>query len=433
MNDLDREMISSLSRYIQIDTSNPPGDCSRAVKFLKELFEVHGGVPVAAGLSGEKESIYCNMGGEGMPGLVLLHHMDVVPAKENEWSFPPFSGEEKDGYVLGRGTLDTKGLGIAQIFGFLKAKKEAGKLRKKIFLLANPDEEVGGGEGAGFFIKDHGEIFRGCYGLNEGGVGVKDLFGKGDFFLLNMWEKGPLWLKLIARGKAGHGSRPHPRDATTRLVTGLHRITTHEEELVVTEPVKAMFEELVNSGHMKLEEMEGGPVPHQSTLKQLAAAVPEMEAILKNTIAITMLEGGFKPNVIPAVAEASIDIRILPGEDPARVIEQVKTILEGLEIDVEVIFSENPSGSDRSVFFDVIRDALEAVYPGATTLPYLSTGFTDSRYYRGSGVVTYGLLPCVIPKDELGRIHGVDERISVEGMIKASEVIKAIILRMENL
>ncbi len=263
MSNLDREMISSLSRYIQIDTSNPPGDCSHAVKFLKDLLESHGGVPVTAGLSREKESIYCNMGGEGMPGLLLLHHMDVVPARESEWSFPPFSGEEKDGYLLGRGTLDTKGLGIAQLFGILKAKREAGKLGKKVFLLANPDEEVGGGEGAGFFVKDHGEIFRGCFGLNEGGVGVKDLFGKGDFFLLNMWEKGPLWLKLIARGRAGHGSRPHPRDATVRLVTGLHRITTHNEEMVVTEPVKAMFQELVKGGKMDLKEVGSGSEPLQ--------------------------------------------------------------------------------------------------------------------------------------------------------------------------
>ncbi len=146
-----------------------------------------------------------------------------------------------------------------------------------------------------------------------------------------------------------------------------------------------------------------------------------------------MLEGGFKPNVIPAEATASIDIRILPGEDPAEVIEKVKTILDGLDIELEVLFSENPSGSEMSLFFDVIRAALEKSYPGSTTVPYLSTGFTDSRYYRGSGVITYGLLPCVIPKEELGRIHGVDERISVDGMIKASEVIKDIILKMENL
>ena len=425
MDPMDREIISTLSRYIRIDTSNPPGDCSAAVKFLVDCLGSRGYVPLTAGKVKEKESIYCNLGGDSMPGIVFLHHMDVVPAVEEEWSFHPFCGEVRDGYVLGRGTLDTKGLGVAQIFGVLKAARERGTLKKKVFIVANPDEEIGGGEGAGYFVKDHGKMLKGCYGLNEGGIGVRDLFGPGDFFLVNMWEKGPLWLKLTARGRAGHGSRPTGMDSTFRLVKGLGRLLEWEEGLEVTEPVKAMLNELARRGVVSMDKLE--------KLEEIASTAPEMEAVMKDTVAVTMLEGGFKPNVIPAVAEAAVDMRILPGRDPEAVVEKVKGILDGLDIEVEVLFASKPSGSEGTPFFDLIGGAVEKVYPGAIPLPYLSTGFTDSRFYRESGVTTYGLLPCVIPKEELGRIHGVDERISVDAVVKASEVIKHLVLMMEDL
>jgi acetylornithine deacetylase/succinyl-diaminopimelate desuccinylase-like protein len=432
MTDLDKLMISALSDYIKIDTSNPPGDCSKALRYLDRLLSEFGFESVVYGLSDEKSSLLCNLGGSDGPGVVLIHHMDVVPAREEEWSFPPFLGEVRNGYVLGRGTLDTKGLGISQIFGALKASKEKGKLRKNVFIVANPDEEVGGDDGAGYFVKEYGRELSGCFGLNEGGIGVRELFGPGDYFLINMWEKGPVWLKLVAKGRAGHGSRPTLKDPTIRLVKGLERLVSLGDEPELTEPVRNMLVELDDRGVISLDRRGESPLPSASQLSRIASSIPEMEAIMKDTVAVTMLNAGFKPNVIPAVAEASIDVRILPGRTPEDVIERIKEILDDLDIQVEVLYSASPSGSEKTEFFDLVRDALQEVYPGTTALPYLSTGFTDSRYYRRAGVVTYGLLPCIIPKEELGRIHGVDERIAVESVVKASEVIKHVVLSMEN-
>jgi acetylornithine deacetylase/succinyl-diaminopimelate desuccinylase-like protein len=432
MTDLDKKMISALSDYIKIDTSNPPGDCSRAVSYLTGLLAGFGYEPLVDGLSEEKSSILCNIGGKEGPGVALIHHMDVVPARSEEWSFPPFIGEVREGYMLGRGTLDTKGLGMAQIFGALKAVKEAGKLKKKVFIVANPDEEVGGDDGAGYFVKNHGGELSGCFGMNEGGIGVRDLFGVGDYFLVNMWEKGPLWLKLVAKGRAGHGSRPTQKDPTIRLVRGIERLISLQEEPELTEPVRDMLSELEKRGAISLGLSEDSPLPSSSQLATIASSVPEMEAIMKDTVAVTMLNAGFKPNVIPAVASAAIDVRILPGRAPEDIVKKVKKMLADLDIQVEVLYAASPSGSERTEFFDLIIDVLHKLYPGSLALPYLSTGFTDSRYYRGVGVVTYGIMPCVIPKEELGRIHGVDERISVDSVVKASEFFKRILLTLER-
>lgn len=432
MADLDKRMIESLAEYIKIDTSNPPGDCSEAADFLQSLMVEFGFSPRVYGLSREKSSVFCNLGGGEGPGVVLIHHMDVVPAMAGEWSFPPFCGEVRDGFVLGRGTLDTKGLGMAQFFGALKAANEAGELKKKVYVVANPDEEVGGDDGAGYFVKKHGSIFSGCYGLNEGGIGVHDLFGTGDFFLVNMWEKGPVWLKLVARGRAGHGSRPTRNDPTIRLVRGLERLVSLEEDPELTGPVGDMLSELSRRGVISLDDTGDAPLPPASQLAMICSSVPEMEAIMKDTVAVTMLDAGFKPNVIPAVASATIDVRILPGRTPEDIVRKVEAILAGLDIDVEILYSASPSGSEKTEFFDLIGNVLADVYRGSVVLPYLSTGFTDSRYYRSAGVATYGIMPCIIPREELGRIHGVDERISVESVVKASEVVKGIILRMEE-
>ncbi|MBE0602246.1 MAG: M20/M25/M40 family metallo-hydrolase, partial [Deltaproteobacteria bacterium] len=200
--------VELLQRYIRIDTSNPPGDCREAADFLCGVLEGHGLSPEVFGAKPEKPNVLCHVGGTEEPGLVLFHHMDVVPARAEEWSVPPFSAEIRDGYMYGRGTLDTKGLGIAHWCAAVRALKE-GILRRKLFLVANPDEEVGGGDGAEYFVKNLPFPLGKAYGLTEGGIGVLDMFGNGGkCFLLNMWEKGPLWVKLSARGTAGHGSRP---------------------------------------------------------------------------------------------------------------------------------------------------------------------------------------------------------------------------------
>jgi acetylornithine deacetylase/succinyl-diaminopimelate desuccinylase-like protein len=266
--------------------------------------------------------------------------------------------------------------------------------------------------------------------MNEGGIGVRDIFGPGKFFLLNLWEKGPLWLRLSASGRAGHGSRPSERNAPARLVRAMTRIAGHRDPARMTDPVREMMRVLYAQRRIDLDpdSLGGGPLEAER-LEAFARRYPETDPLFRNTFAITTLAAGFKPNVIPAHAEGTLDCRVLPGEDPERVAGQVREMVRAFDVAVEILFSESPSGSPRGPFFDAVAEAVCSVHPDAVVLPYLSTGFTDSRFFRSAGVETYGLLPLLLAREDLGRIHGVDEKIPVDGLREMTSVIAALIGR----
>ncbi len=422
--------VELLRRYIRIDTSNPPGDCREAADLLSGILKHQGLDPVVYGAKPEKPNVLCHVGGTEEPGLVLIHHMDVVPARAEEWSVPPFSAEIRDGYLYGRGTLDTKGLGVAHWCAALRALVE-GILRRKLFLVANADEEVGGGDGAEYFV-DHLPFPLGrAYGLTEGGIGVLDLFGnKGKCFLLNMWEKGPVWLRLSARGTAGHGSRPSSKDAPARLARAIARIAEYREPARLSEPVRDMLRVLHGSGIVRYD--VDAPARHgdeSAAMERLASRFPEIDPLLRNTYAVTTLSAGFKPNVIPAAAEGTVDARILPGEDPEEVLARLRKLVDDLGVSVEPIFIDLPNGSPAGPLYEALESAIHSVHPDASVVPYLSAGFTDSRFYRSIGIPTYGLMPVLLPRSEHGRIHGVDERIPVASIGEMTDIVYALIAR----
>ncbi|HEY5997402.1 MAG TPA: M20/M25/M40 family metallo-hydrolase [Candidatus Deferrimicrobiaceae bacterium] len=421
--------VTLLQEYVRIDTSNPPGDCREAAAFLCRILESAGLSPIVFGARPEKPNVACLVGGTEEPGLVLVHHMDVVPARAEEWHYPPYGAEIHDGLIYGRGTLDTKNLGISHLCAALAAK-EAGTLRRRLWFVANADEEVGGGEGAEYFTSNLPFSFGRACGMNEGGTGLLDAFGPGRFFLVNTWEKGPLWMKLSASGKAGHGSRPSPQDAPGRLARAMGRIAGHRDPARLTPPVREMMAILFAHGRIPLDPATlSGNASDAARLDELARAFPEFDPLLRNTFAVTTLSAGFKPNVIPAVAEGTVDARILPGEEPEDVAARVGEMVREFDVAVEIEFSERPSGSPPGPLFDAVRDAVNAVHPDAIVLPYLSTGFTDSRFYRQLGIDMYGLAPILLHRGEVGRIHGVDERIPVEGLIGMTRIVLGMIER----
>jgi acetylornithine deacetylase/succinyl-diaminopimelate desuccinylase-like protein len=354
----------------------------------------------------------------------------VVPARAQEWSVPPFSAEVRGGFLYGRGTLDTKGLGAAHWCAALRAAK-AGILRRKLFLVANADEEVGGGEGAEYFVRNLPFPIGAAYGMNEGGVGVRDVFGAGGkFFLLNMWEKGPVWMKLSAAGRAGHGSRPSAKDAPARLIRALTRVTELREPARLTEPVRDMLRVLRTKGFSDLDvdALRGG-AEEAGALSALAMKFPEIDPLLRNTFAVTTLSAGFKPNVIPSSAEGTIDVRIVPGEEPVAVAGRVRALVADLDVSVEILFAEKPNGSPMGPLYGAMEAAVLSVHPDAVVVPYLCTGFTDSRFFRSIGIPTYGMMPLLLPREEHGKIHGVDERIPVNGIEEMTRIVYALIER----
>mgnify|MGYP001589941720 FL=1 len=420
--------VALLSEYLRIDTSNPPGDCRAAAELLCGALRAEGLSPVTFGAKPEKPNVLCHVGGTEEPGLVLIHHMDVVPAKAEEWTVPPFSAEVRDGFLYGRGALDTKGLGAAHWCAALRAAK-AGILRRKLFLVANADEEVGGGEGAEYFVRTLPFPIGPAFGMNEGGVGVRDVFGAGGkFFLLNMWEKGPVWMKLSASGRAGHGSRPSGKDAPARLARAMARVAEFREPARLTEPVRDMLRVLRAKGYLDLDidALRGG-AEEAAALEALGGRFPDIDPLLRNTFAVTTLSAGFKPNVIPSSAEGTIDARIVPGEEPSAVVDRLRRMVADLGVSVEILFAEKPNGSPMGPLYGATEAAVLAAHPDAVVLPYMCTGFTDSRFFRSIGIPTYGLMPLLLAREEHGKIHGVDERIPVDGIEEMTQIVYKLI------
>jgi len=306
--------VSRLSQYLQIDTINPPGNESRGVAYLGQLLDEAGVGYTTEESAPGRGNLWAKLEGGKQPGLVLLHHIDVVPANEKYWSFEPLSGEVKDGYVYGRGAIDTKGLGIVQLQAFLALKDGGQKLNRDVWLIATADEEAGGFFGAGWLAKEHPEIFADVgYLLNEGGSAR--VFDDDIAVMVEVTQKVPLWLRLTSHGRPGHGSAPQVETSVTRLVRGLKRVSETEFPVHVIEPVKEMFEGIAPfqspEDRARFADITD-VVSDRGYLLQLKLRNPGAHALLRNTCSITRLEGSSKINVVPAEAHAELDCRLLP-------------------------------------------------------------------------------------------------------------------------
>ena len=415
-----KQGVERLSQYLQIDTINPPGNESRGVEFLGRILdEARISYETAESAPG-RGNLWAKLKGGDKPALVLLHHIDVVPANRKYWSFEPLSGDIKNGYVYGRGAIDTKGLGIAQLQAFLALKQSGLKLNRDVMLVATADEEAGGFFGAGWLIDEKPEIFKNVgYLLNEGGSART--FGERRAVLVEVTQKVPLWLKLTSYGRPGHGSSPQVRTSVTSLVRGLKRISDTEFPVDVIDPVKQMFEAMapfVSEYDRKRYANMAGIGSDKNYLLRLKLSNPGAHALLRNTCSITRLEGSSKINVVPAEAHAEIDCRLLPNQDPDQFIEDLKKIINDDSISIQKIMGFSPAVSKiNTPLFKVITSVSERVF-GAPVVPIVSTGFTDSHFFRDLGITSYGYSPFAFKPQEFAGVHGNDERVSVENIVE---------------
>ena len=421
--------VDRLSRYLQIDTINPPGNESRGVEFLAGILDRAGIAYETAESAPGRGNIWAKLKGGGKPALVLLHHIDVVPANRKYWSFDPLSGQVKDGYVYGRGAIDTKGLGIAQLQAFLALKESGQKLNRDVLLVATADEEAGGFFGAGWLVKEKPELFKNVgYLLNEGGSARS--FGDKRAVLVEVTQKVPLWLKMTAYGRPGHGSSPQMQTSVTRLVRGLKRVSETEFPVEVIEPVKQMFEAMApfENGETRKKYANIGQVgKDQNYLLNLKLSNPSAHALLRNTCSITRLEGSSKINVVPAEAHAELDCRLLPNQNPDVFIEDLKKIINDNEISLEKIMVFTPAISKTNTpLFDSIVKVSEKVF-SAPVIPTVSTGFTDSHFFRDLGITSYGYSPFAFLPEEYVGVHGNDERVSVKNIVEGIETLYTVL------
>jgi len=417
-----------LSGYIRIDSTNPPGDTVRTAAFLGTELRIAGIESETFGATPTKPFLIGRLKGTGgLPKpIVLLSHMDVVPADAARWTLPPFAGDFRDGMVYGRGALDMKGLTIAMTTA-LRLLVESGKTpRHDIVFLAVPDEEVGGTQGTAWLAQHRPDVLDADAVWDEGGIGITDLFAAPALFI-SVTEKQVLWLKLIAEGPSGHASRPLHDAAPRRLIEALNRVVDNPPAPRLTPVARDVFRNV--GAH--IGGLEGFAMRRLSNpvvwlfADGLLQQEPWSAAMTRDTIALTMLDAGYKPNVIPERAEAVIDCRLLPDTQPQAFIDQLTKRINDAGIHIEVLQEPEttPASPLDTPLFVAMQHAAQQVYPGVVVAPSMTLGGTDSRFFRQRGVPAYGFFPVLLPKEITATVHGSDERLPVAALGQAIRVV----------
>ena len=422
---LTAETLRALSSYLQINTTNPPGNELLAAKFLKAILDREGidaQILDTAELGPNRANLYARLRGNGSKkAIALVHHMDVVPATASSWSVDPFSGAIKDGYIWGRGAIDMKGHGIAQLMAMIAIKRSGIPLNRDIVFIGNADEELGSLGGI-IFAHRHPDLLRDVeYLMTEGADNVLDSAGKVVYFGVGVSEKRTFWQRLTVNGVPSHGSRPTPQNPVPKLVAGLYNISLWQTPLHVTPGVDKFFRDIARTY----------PEPQRGWLSNVRTALENprarrwilsdvtWNAILRNTISLTALTGSNKTNVIPGVATAEIDIRLLPDQDTTEFRAMLTRVIGDTTVHLTHLGNTKPpleSPIDTDLFRAIERAAHEREPSAFVTTP-METAATDRPTYRKLGIVTYGFSPFKVPRVEIQRgMHGNDERLSVENV-----------------
>jgi acetylornithine deacetylase/succinyl-diaminopimelate desuccinylase-like protein len=431
-----QEAACLLGHYVRIDTTNPPGQERRAADFLRDVLAREGIESQIIESAPGRANLIARLRGQGRGGaVVLMHHMDVVPASAAEWSVPPLSGAVRDGELWGRGSLDNKGGGVLALVTMLLAKRLATPLERDLVFLAVADEEAGGAYGARFLIERHMELFAGVeFVLNEGGAVVR--LGEGRvLYSVELAQKAPLWLRLTARGRSGHGAAPQPDSAVQTLLRGLSRLSAHAFPIVVVPEVQALFAAKAAAMPEPLRAAYGDlrAALARRDFRERFLAEPRDAALVRNTLAITMLQGSDKENVIPGEASAVLDMRLLPGQDGAAVTQEVVRVLGEPGIEVTPILSWRAYASPRdTALFRAIEAFAQKRDPGAAVIANVAAGFTDCNAFRAKGITCYGFSPLRVAPDAFERIHGKDERIAVQDLAAGVIDLHALLLGLSK-
>ncbi len=421
---LDDESVQLLSDYLKVNTTNPPGNERRAIQYLKRILEREGfevQVLDTAELGATRGNLYARLKGNGSKkAIALVNHLDVVPATPAYWSVDPFSGAIKDGYVWGRGALDMKGEGIVQLMAMIALKRSGVPLNRDIVFIGNADEELGS-TGAEVFVKNHPDLLQDVeFLMTEGGDNPVEN-GKLEYYGIGVAEKRTFWQRLTVKGTPSHGSRPTKKNPVPKLVAALDKIARYETPLHVTPGVQKYFHDIART-------YEG---ERRAWLTDVRAAVQNprarawildnvyWNAILRNTISLTVVNGSNKTNVIPPEATADLDIRLLPDQDPDAFLATLKRIVNDTSVHFQTLLApktplENPV--DTELFHAIERAARERNPNALVTTPML-TAATDRPTYRAVGIITYGFDPFRVESADAQRgVHGNDERVSVENV-----------------
>ncbi|MFF4245563.1 M20/M25/M40 family metallo-hydrolase [Streptomyces sp. NPDC001822] len=416
------ESVTFTSELIRIDTTNRgDGTCRErpAAEYVAERLADAGLEPTLLERTPGRTNVVARIQGtDPSADALLVHgHLDVVPAEPGDWTVHPFSGEVRDGVVWGRGAVDMKNMD-AMVLSVVRAWARAGvRPRRDIVIAYTADEEASADDGAGFLADRHAALFEGCTeGISESGAFTFHAGHGLSLYPVGAGERGTAWLKLTAEGKAGHGSKVNKANAVTALAAAVARIGHHEWPVRLTPTVRAALVEIAALHHIRVDPDAPG-FDVDELLGKLGPAAALIEPTIRNSSNPTMLDAGYKVNVIPGQATAHIDGRTVPGGE-----EEFRETLDRLtgpgvtwEFDHKEVALQAPVDSPT---FAGMRAALEMFDPDARVVPFCMSGGTDAKQFSRLGITGYGFSPLKLPVgfDYQALFHGVDERVPVEAL-----------------
>ncbi|GGX16352.1 M20/M25/M40 family metallo-hydrolase [Streptomyces chryseus] len=417
------EVVAFTSDLIRIDTTNRGGgDCRErpAAEYVAERLADAGLAPLLLERTPGRTNVVARIAGtDPSADALLVHgHLDVVPAEPADWSVHPFSGEVRDGVVWGRGAIDMKNMD-AMVLAVVRAWARTGtRPRRDIVLAFTADEEASAVDGSGFLAAEHPELFEGCTeGISESGAYTFHAGPGMEIYPIAAGERGTGWLKLTGVGTAGHGSKVNRDNAVSRLAAAIARIGAYEWPVRLTPTVRASLTELAALHQLDAPDFESPDFDVDALLNKLGPAAALVEATVRGSANPTMLDAGYKVNVIPGRATAYVDGRFLPGgEDEFR---RTLDRLTGDGVDWEFHHRETAlEAPTDSPTYAKLRAAVEHFAPGGHVVPYCMSGGTDAKQFSRLGITGYGFSPLKLPPDfdYQALFHGVDERVPVEAL-----------------
>jgi acetylornithine deacetylase/succinyl-diaminopimelate desuccinylase-like protein len=424
-------MAALLAEIIRADTSNPPGREGRIGELLAPRFKAAGfEVDLIATPEPGKSHFIARLRGDGSKRPILLAaHADVVGVEREKWTVDPFGGVIKDGYVFGRGAIDFKGGMAVFARAVLMLQEQKVPLTRDVIFLAEADEE--GGRYNTSWLAEHAWPRLDCeFALNEGGWIIKRPDGRVQYVSISTDDKVTLNVILTARGTSTHASMPRPDSAIFALARGLARLADHETEVRLTPSTRRFFGTLARTSSPPLSERFANLLSTDPELVRRAdreiSKNPLLHAIMRNTIAPVLMDAGFRTNVIPATAEATVNVRMIPGTDPAEIVREIERVIGDAWVEVRLAASPpraaGPSTLDTELYRALERQA-RIRFPEAEVTPYLFQAGTDARAWRARGIPVYGIYPYAIDAEDLTRMHGNDERVSIDSLRQGTELI----------
>jgi acetylornithine deacetylase/succinyl-diaminopimelate desuccinylase-like protein len=426
-----------LRDLVRIDTTNPPGNETLAARYLQDRLASEGIESQLVEPAPGRGNVIARLTGPSTiagEGLLLLSHLDVVNAEPDQWQVPPFSGEIADGAIWGRGTLDTKNLTAAETAITIWLRRLGVELRREVILAATADEESGGGYGVRWLAENRLDLVRASAAINEGG-GIGAALAGQIAYLVQTAEKAPCPVTVTARGVPGHASTPMDDNAVVTLSRALVAIGSRRLPVHITGTYRGFVDglgSLLGGIRGVLAQQLLNPSLVDSIIERVAGDDPRraagMRAMIRNTATPTMVNAGYRINVIPGQAQAQLDCRVLPGSGSEELLSELRAVLRdaGLADKVEVSAGQLSVPTAESPFDHELvghmRAAIGRHADGAKVVPFLVPGATDGRFLRPHGIPVYGFMP-LLPSEKAEGVHGHNERLSLDSLRFAVKVL----------